>query len=160
MPKAAAPDAPALDVRIAPVKSPVHLREVIAWRRSEVEIGFYQQRRWAELPATYVERALGRELGAAAASSVAGSGAGTVIFVELQHFEEVLAPVHEAHVALAIQVDRRGCDWSRVAAARQPIADDEASSMARAMGLALEEVVRVIGRDLRRALAERRCAAS
>ena len=55
----AAPPAPgAIAIRLRGVRSEPFLRERIVWRVSEVEYGLYEQRRWIDLPAHYVERAL------------------------------------------------------------------------------------------------------
>ena len=52
--------APAL--RLHRVTSAAHLKERIVWRTSDVEFGFYDARRWTELPAHYVEQRLSRQL--------------------------------------------------------------------------------------------------
>jgi hypothetical protein len=82
------------------------------WRRSDVEYGFYEQRRWTELPSTYVERALHREL-FPAGRPVPVAADVPVLTAEVRAFEEVLAPVHEARVALAVTVADSRCIWLR-----------------------------------------------
>jgi ABC-type uncharacterized transport system auxiliary subunit len=158
-------DAPARDpersvaVQLAPVRSPLHLRELMTWRRSEVEFGYYEQRRWAELPATYVERALALELGAVEREPAAGAPAAPLVTAELRAFEEVLAPVHEARVALAVTVIDGACVRLRQTfVASRPLATDDPTVIARAIGESLDEVMQNTGTAVRRALAHRgRC---
>src|SRR5262245_18477693 len=52
------PVADGIPVRLRAVRSQPFLRERILWRVSDVEYAFYEQRRWIDLPAHYVERAL------------------------------------------------------------------------------------------------------
>jgi ABC-type uncharacterized transport system auxiliary subunit len=159
-----APDAGAsgspVAVRLGVVRSPLHLREAMTWRRSEVEVGFYDQRRWTELPATYVERALTRELFGDGAP-IPAAGDVPVLTVELRAFEEVLAPTHEARVALAVELaDARCIRLRRTFAASRPIEDGAPATVARAIGDALDEAVRATGAAVRDAVAARgRCDA-
>jgi ABC-type uncharacterized transport system auxiliary subunit len=150
----------AVVVQLAPVRSPLHLRELMAWRRSEVEFGFYEQRRWTELPATYVERALARELGAVGREPTAGAPAAPLVSVELRLREE-LAPVREARVALAVTVIDGSCVRLRQTfAASRPLATGDPTAIARAIGEALDEVVQATGTAVRMAVAHRgRCGA-
>ena len=151
----AAPPVPAA-LRIGSVRGPLHLREPMTWRRSDVEYGFYEQRRWTELPATYVERALERELGGG--STVAADA--PVVTAEVRAFEEVLAPVHEARVAVAVElVDGRCVRLRRTFSASRPLTDDDPVAVARGIGEALDDVARAVGTAVREALAARdRCA--
>jgi ABC-type uncharacterized transport system auxiliary subunit len=152
---AADPTAPPVAVRLGLVQSPLYLRETIAWRRGD-EFGFHEQRRWAELPATYVERALSREL-YASDRPYAGIPAGApLVSVELRAFEEVLAPTHEARVAVAVEVaDARCVRLRSTFAAARPLDGDDPTALARGIAEALEEVTRSVGAAVRRAVAER-----
>jgi uncharacterized lipoprotein YmbA len=147
-------------VRLGVVRSPLHLREAMTWRRSDVEFGFYEQRRWTELPATYVERALSRELLPAGAPLPTSPDA-PVVSAELRAFEEVLAPVHEARVALAVELaDARCVRLRRTFAASRPLDGDDPAAVARGVGEALDEVVRSTADAIRDALARPgRCGA-
>jgi len=146
--------AEAAPVRVAPVRSPLYLREQMAWRRSEVELGLYDQRRWTELPSTYVERSLERELG-----GLGHPGTLTdlpVVSAEVRAFEEVLAPVHEARVEVAIEVaDARCVLLQQGFAATRPLAGDDPAAVARGIGEALDEVTTAAGKEIRRALEHR-----
>ncbi len=151
-----APRAP-VAVRMGFVRSPLHLREAIAWRRSDAEYGFYEQRRWTELPATYVERALAREL-FAADEPVATAPDAPLLSAELRAFEEVLKPVHEARVALAVEVNDAKCVRLRhTFVAARPLDGDDPAAVAHGIGEALDEVARATGVAVRSALATRRC---
>lgn len=151
-PPAAAP-APG-GVRLGVVTSPLHLRELMTWRRSEVEFGFYEQRRWAELPSTYVERALARELFAVQRMPDAAGADVPVVNATLTAFEEVLTPVHEARVGLAVGVAEPGCvRLRRTFEASRPLDGDDPVAVARAVGLALDEVVQAAGEAVRQAIA-------
>ncbi len=161
-PRYFAPDAPARDpaaspvaVRLGVVQSPLYLREAITWRRGD-EYGFYEQRRWAELPATVVERALSRELYASDRPYADVPVDAPLVSVELRAFEEVLAPTHEARVALAVRVaDARCVRLRSTFAAARPLEGDDPAALARGIGEALDEVVRAVGAAVRRVVAER-----
>jgi len=148
-------------VDLAGVRAPLHLREEIAWQRSDVEYGFYEQRRWTELPSTYVERALVRELYGGGEPPLVNAAVMPVLRVEVRAFEEVLAPTHEARVAIAVELaDGRCVRLRRVVAAARPLEDDDASAVVRGIGEALDEVVHETGTAVRAALARRvRCDA-
>jgi ABC-type uncharacterized transport system auxiliary subunit len=138
-------------VRLGIVRSPVYLREQLTWRRSDVEYGFYEQRRWTELPATYVERALVREL-----SPAGGTGDVPLVTATLRAFEDVLTPSHEARVALAVEVEDARCVLlRRTFAATRPLATNEPEAVANGIGEALDDVMREVGVAVRQAVAER-----
>ena len=144
-------------VRMGFVRSPVYLREAITWRRSDVEYGFYEQRRWTELPSTYVERALARELFAGDEPIATGPNA-PLVSAELRAFEEVLSPVHEARVALAVELTDGACvRLRRTFAATRPLEGNDPGAVAHGIGEALDEVVAATGVAVRSALTARRC---
>jgi len=146
-----APPAPAA-LRVGPVRSPLHLREPMTWRRSDVEYGFYEQRRWTELPATYVERALERELGPGSSATPNGP----VVVADVRAFEEVLAPGHEARVAVAIElVEGRCVRLRRTFSAARPLTGDDPAAVARGIGEALDEVARAVATAVGEALTPR-----
>jgi ABC-type uncharacterized transport system auxiliary subunit len=142
-PEPTAPAAP-VAVRLGIVRGPLYLREQMTWRRSDVEYGFYDQRRWTELPATYVERALARAL--VGIRQVPGPGADVpVLSAEVRAFEEVLAPVHEARVAVAVELAVGRCvRLQRSFAAARSLSDDDPMAVARGIGEALDEVARAV----------------
>ena len=152
----ASQDAPApVRVRLGIVWSPIYLRESITWRRSEVEYGFYDQRRWTELPSTYVERALLREL-FPTGGPVPVTDDVPVLTADVSAFEAILAPVHEARVAIAVLVADSRCVWlRRTFEATRPLANDDPDALARGVGEALDEVAHATGVAVRKALATR-----
>jgi ABC-type uncharacterized transport system auxiliary subunit len=152
----APPPAPAgsmPQIRLAPVRSPVYLRELMTWRRSNVEYGFYDQRRWAEQPSAYVERALARELFVVQGIPEADAPGAPLLTTDLRGFEEVLAPTHEAVVAIDVTLARAGCVLlRRDVEARRPLDGNDPVAVARGVGDALDEVARTTGDAVRRAL--------
>lgn len=129
-------------VRLRPVQSTAFLREPIVWRASAVEYGVYEERRWSELPASYVYRALVTELGRTAGIRLTEDVRAAVLRVEVVAFEEVLAPVREATVALDVSLQdaqRRLLD--RTFSTTAPITGDTPAATATSMGRALDEVV-------------------
>jgi len=139
-------DAPSTDgraVRLRTVRSVPFLRERIVWRVSEVEYGLYEQRRWIDLPAHYVDRALRARLSATPGLRLSDDPRAAVLHVDVLAFDEMLAPVHAANVALAaaLEAPERGLVLERTFVAQVGIEDREPASMAKAMGQALDEAV-------------------
>ena len=138
-------------VRIRPVRSPLHLREAIAWQRNDTEFGTYEQRRWTELPASYVEREFDDAL-AAAGVAVVGSDEAPALSVELLHFEEALAPAHEAVVELDVELaSATRILLRRRFASRQPLGSEDPSELARGIGVALDQATADASRAIREA---------
>ena len=143
-PSVVAPEAPAsggVAVRLRSVEAGPFLRERIVWRTSAYEYGLYEQRRWRELPAAYVERALGTALLSTPGVRLSDDVHAATLRAEVVAFDEVLAPAHVASVAVAVAMHdgpRRLLDHTF--SSDVPIADDDPVSMARAMGRALDDV--------------------
>lgn len=158
LPPSSADGAPAA-VDLGSVRAPLHLREQIAWRRSDVEYGFYEQRRWTELPSTYVERALSRELYGGGEPPMSAGRALPVLRVEVRAFEEVLAPAHEARVAIALELVDGSCvRLRRLVAASRPLDGDDPLAVVHGIGDALDEVAHASAGAVRAALVGRvRC---
>ena len=113
-----AADAPSgragIPLRLRPVQGTPLLRERIVWRASSVEYGLYEQRRWSELPASYVERALESALRATPGIRLTDEPGAAVLRVEVVAFDEVLAPARVAAVSLAVKlVDSRAASTHR-----------------------------------------------
>jgi ABC-type uncharacterized transport system auxiliary subunit len=149
---AAGPAAPAL--RLRRVVAAAYLQERMARRTSEVELGFSDLARWAEQPATYVERALARELFEARGLPRTEATSGAHLDVEVRAFEEVTAPAHTAAVALAVILadGRDAVLLERSFAAERPIEGSDPEAVARAMGAALEDAARAAARAVEAAL--------
>ncbi len=141
--EAAPPAAGGIAIRLRGVRSEPFLRERIVWRVSEVEYGFYEQQRWIDLPAHYVERALRTRLRATPGLRLADDPRAATLHVDVLAFDEVLAPTHAASVALAVKLGDRehGRLLERTFNARMDIGDGGPASMANAMGQALDDAV-------------------
>jgi ABC-type uncharacterized transport system auxiliary subunit len=130
-------------VRLEPVAGTPFLRERIAWRSSDVEYGLYEQRRWSELPSSYVERALTSALRATPDLRLTDAFDAPTLRVNVVSFDDVLAPAHVARVTLAVSLRAR--DRSRLLdrtfSAEEPVAGDGGSATATAMGVALDRAV-------------------
>jgi len=140
----AAPPTPgAIAIRLRGVRSEPFLRERIVWRVSEVEYGLYEQRRWIDLPAHYVDRALRARLRATPGLRLTNDPRAVALRVDVVAFDDVLAPAHTANVALAVALENpvRGRLLERTFEARAGIEDREPASMAKAMGEALDAAV-------------------
>ena len=133
-------------LRMRPVRGAPLLRERIVWRASPVEYGLYDQRRWSELPASYVERALEGALRAAPGIRLTDQPSAAVLRVEVVAFDEVLAPARVATVSLAVKlVDTEQLRLiDHMFSAEVPIATETPAATAAAMGKALDEAVAAV----------------
>ena len=145
---ASAPTRPGtVPLRLARVRSASYLGERMVWRTSDVERGLYEQRRWTEPPASMLEEALARSLFQGETGlQRSESGSVALLDAKLLVFDEVVGPPHEAEVRVSVQVTNPGglAMLDQTFGARAPIADQQPSSTARAMGVALQETVAAI----------------
>jgi cholesterol transport system auxiliary component len=145
------PAGPAPALRLARVRSGADLRERIALRRSDFEVGYYEDRRWTDKPEAFLRRALTRALYEECGLERSVQPGGPSLEVELTAFEEVRAPRHLARVrAAAFFYDERRVRFERTLTAERPVAPggDEADAVARAMAGALDDLVRRLARDV------------
>jgi len=151
----ASPKRPGTLLRLRAVRATPLLRERIVWRASSVEYGLYEQRRWTELPASFVERALQSALGATPGIQLTEAVGVATLRVEVLAFDEVRAPTHVAAVSLAVSLEDRERRplLDRTFGAEEPIAGQAPAATATAMGKALDsvvaEVARAVGDGLR-----------
>ena len=147
-------------IRLRGVRSEPFLRERIVWRLSEVEYGLYEQRRWIDLPAHYVEQALGRRLRETPGLRLTNDPQAVALHVDVLAFDDVLAPTHEANVTLAVTLDdrARGRLLMRTLDARAGIENDDPASMATAMGQALDDAVAQVADAVRLSLQAHRAS--
>jgi ABC-type uncharacterized transport system auxiliary subunit len=140
MPGGPPPNASA--IRLQPVGSTPFLRERMVWRASTVEYGLYEQRRWSELPSSYVQRALENALHDAGLRLTEDFKA-PKLRVNVVAFDEVLAPEHVATVSLVVSLRDGTHDrlLDRTFSADAPISRDSPSATAVGMGHALDAVV-------------------
>src|SRR5262249_21833195 len=118
------------------------LRERVVWRSSPIEYGFYEQRRWHEHPAYYVERALRAALHKTARVHITDDLRVPSLRVAVSAFDEVLAPAHAAVVEgpASLHEPHGRVLPERPFVAAVPIAGDDPAAMAHAMGEALDDV--------------------
>jgi ABC-type uncharacterized transport system auxiliary subunit len=154
------PAAGGIAIRLRGVRSEPFLRERIVWRVSGVEYGLYEQRRWIDLPAHYVERALGKRLRETPGLRLTNDPQVVALHVDVLAFDEVLAPTHEADVTLAVTLEdrARGRLLMRTLDARAGIENDDPAAMARAMGRALDDAVAQVADAVRLRLQARRAS--
>ncbi len=154
------PAAGGIAIRLRGVRSEPFLRERIVWRASEVEYGLYEQRRWIDLPAHYVERALGRRLRETPGLRLTNDPRAVALHVDVLAFDDVLAPTHEANVTLAVTLEDRahGRLLMRTLDARAGIENDDPASMAKAMGQALDDAVAQVADAVRLSLQAHRAS--
>ena len=137
------PAAGGIAVRLRGVRSEPFLRERIVWRVSEVEYGLYEQRRWIDLPAHYVERALRTRLRETPGLRLTDDLRAVSLRVDVLAFDDVLAPTHAADVALFVALEDpvRGRLFARTLDVRVGIENSDPASVAKAMGQALDDAV-------------------
>jgi ABC-type uncharacterized transport system auxiliary subunit len=139
----------AVPVRLRSVEAGPFLRERIVWRTSAVEYGQYEQRRWRELPAVYVERALSTALLATPGVRLSDDLHASALRAEVVAFDEVLVPAHVASVGIEVSLhDGARRLLEHTFTADVPIVDDDPISMARAMGHALDDVSSQVARSV------------
>lgn len=139
-------------LRLRHVDAAAHLRERMVWRSSEVEYGFYETRRWTELPGAMLEQALARELFETRGLRRTESALANSLDVELVAFEEWTGAEPAAHVAVVARLsDVEGTSrFERTFEASIAIERDDPAAVARAMSRALGEVVRAVASEVAR----------
>lgn len=140
-------DAP-FELRLGSVVAASYLGERIAYRLSENELGFYDDRRWAEKPEEYLARALVRALFQDRPGRRIVSGPGPRLDVELLAFDEVRGAEPRARVRLGYAVSgehavlREGS--FTVERPVRPAAATDPAAWAHAMGEALQAAVGLV----------------
>jgi cholesterol transport system auxiliary component len=92
-------------LRLGRVQASAHLRERMAYRTSEEEIGYYNELRWTERPEAYLRRALSRSLFEVRGITRAVSGAAPTLDAELVSFEEIKGDSHRVRVQVVMSLD-------------------------------------------------------
>ena len=142
-----------LELRLGRVTSASYLGERIVYRKSQSELGFYEDRRWTEKPEAYFRRSLVRAFYEDAGFTHFVSGAGPQLDVDLVEFTEVKGKAHVARVRAAFAVyDARYVRAEGTVTAEVPVAPmtgakDEAeaeavvAAMSQALGGAVGQIV-------------------
>lgn len=147
----------AFEMRLGQVSSASHLDERIAYRVGGSEMGFYEDRRWTEIPEAYLRRALEREFFEQRGLSRLVTGYGPTLDVELTAFEELRKKPLKARVTLAFSLrDERHSLVERTLDIERPVRElagaDPAQSLAETMTAALDDAVRELGSEVVQAL--------
>jgi cholesterol transport system auxiliary component len=146
-PPAPEPTSAPPELRIGRIEPAAHLEERIAYRISDSEIAYYDDRRWTEPPEQFVRRALERELFESRAFRRVISGAAPTLDVEVLSFEEVRQGTPRARLSLLITLrDERHALLERTLSMEAPLElgpdADEGRALARAMAGALGRATR------------------
>lgn len=140
-------------VRLRSVQAIAFLRERMAWRLPPVESGLWEQRRWREMPATYVERALGAALDETPGVRRTDDLRAPALRVEVLAFDEVVGPTRGALVTLAVVLDAGTRPLlDRTFSREAPAPGTDMDAVATAMGTALDEVAREVAAAVAAAL--------
>ena len=136
--------------RVAPAS---YLRDRIAYRDTQAEVGFYTRFRWAEPPEAYVRRGLARELFEQRQLREIVSGTGPSLEVDLLAFEEIRAPRHVARITVSWRLrDGRTVIVQRTATIERPIAKaapaDQPAAIVDAMAAALRAITGTVVEDV------------
>ncbi|MDF3064556.1 MAG: uncharacterized protein K0R38_157 [Polyangiaceae bacterium] len=146
------------ELRLGQVSSASHLDERISYRISAAEVGFYDDRRWTEVPEAFLRRALERELFEQRRLTRVVAGAAPVLDVELTAFEEVRQRPEKVRVTLTFGLrDERRSLLQRSLELEAPLqsgTEDEAQRVAQTLATTLALAVRTIGAEVVQRLAE------
>lgn len=146
-----------VEVRLGQIESAAHLEERIAYRLSETELGYYEDRRWTEPPDGYLRRQLVHELFEVRGARRVVSGAGATLDVELVSFEEVREGKPRARLGLrfSLREEHRSL-LERAIVVEEPLgagaSEDAGRALAAAMALALERAVNEVADQVVRQL--------
>lgn len=140
-----------IPIRLRSVSAASHLDKRMVWRNSDVEYGFYEDRRWTENPALYLERALRRELFESGQFQRSNAPNVRTLEIDLLGFEEVVHPQREARVAVAFTFTGASI-VERTVEARSRIESDSPDLTARAMAQALADCVKEVVDTVRTSL--------
>ncbi len=134
-----------LRLRLSRVRAGTHHKERIVFRDSAHEVGFHEELRWAELPETYLRRALERALFERRGIGRVTGGSAAMLEVELVDFAELRGDEPRVRVRVAALLHTRGrALWQQSITAEQPLSEDAEDSpdlLAEAMGRALSDAV-------------------
>lgn len=147
----AAPEAEPLALMLGRVRGSAHLRERIAYRPSESELGFYETRRWTERPESYLRRALSAELFQQRGLQPILAGPGATLDVELVAFEETRGPRRVARLQAVYLLYGGGVpSIERTITVEHPITatQDPTVGVIRALAAALAEGVKQISNEV------------
>lgn len=147
-PAAASSAGPGLQLHLGRVVTVTYLRERIAFRDSDYEIGFYDDLRWTERPDAYVKRAMVRALFEDQPIKQIVSGSGPTLDVEVTAFEELRIPRHAARVEITWRLyDAFSVLAQKTVLVERPIAEPPSTINASAVATAMSEALSLAVKD-------------
>jgi cholesterol transport system auxiliary component len=153
------PSAASLELRLGRISSGANLRERIAYRNSDFELGYHDDLRWTERPETYVRRQLSYALFEVHAIKRVLVGSAPTLDVEVIAFDELrLRKVHAARVQIrVILYDDQGVLLEKTITTDRstPGTDSSVENVVAAMARALVDAAEQITVEVERALKER-----
>jgi len=134
------------ELRLGRVVSVGNLEEMLVFRDSASELGYFRLRRWTEAPEQYVRRRLARVLFEERGLREVMGGGGPTLDVQLTAFEEVLSPTRRARVQMVVRLhDERLVRWEETITVEEPVIVAVAGDPAvAAIGTALRAAVVLI----------------
>ena len=147
-------------LRLGRIDSADYLREYMAYRDSELEVGFYEDRRWTERPDAYLRRALEQALFEQRGVTRSTAGVAPQLNVELLAFDEVRKPKPGVLVQLKVLLLQNGtARLEETLAIERPIDADPAKDrptliaqgLAHALDAAVQQLADRILTELRKA---------
>lgn len=144
-------------LRVGSIKAGPHLRERMAYRISEQEVAYYDERRWTERPEAYLGRALSRALFEEYGFVRAISGAAHTLDAELVAFEEIKTKDHLVRVEVVINLyDVGGGHLQRTVVSQRSVEGkkDDPEPVVSALSEALRAVVSEIAETASRHLSQ------
>lgn len=138
---------PSAELRLGMVAPAAHLEQRIAYRVSDTELAYYDDRRWSAPPEELVRRALERELFEGRGLSRVMSGAAPTLDIDVIGFEELREQPPRARVSLRVTLhDDRRAQLERTFSVDVPVADgaDTGPALARAMAGALSAAIQQV----------------
>ncbi len=147
--RAPAPASLAAELKIGHITAASYLDERMVYRDSAFELGYYEEKRWTEVPEEYLRRRLERALFEERGLRHVVGGAAPTLEVELRAFEEIRKPKRIARVQVHVRLqDARLVRWEETVTIDRPVTEsdkgDPADAMVEAVGLALVSVVNQI----------------
>jgi ABC-type uncharacterized transport system auxiliary subunit len=132
-------------LRLGRIQSGAHLRQRMAYRTSEEEVGYYDEQRWTERPEAYLRRALSHSLFETRGISRATSGAAPTLEAELTSFEEIKNGQHRARVRVVISLDDAGTvALERTVTVEHDVPGSDVQDVVQALAHALSDAVEQI----------------
>ncbi|HYQ15004.1 MAG TPA: ABC-type transport auxiliary lipoprotein family protein [Polyangiaceae bacterium] len=147
------------ELRLGQISSASHLDERISYRVNAAEVGFYEDRRWTELPEAYLRRALEKQLFEQQGLTRVVTGMAPVLDVELTAFEELRQKPSKVRVTLTFSLrDERRSLLERTLDLEAPVDEssqlDAPESVAQTLANTLSRAVEAVGSEVVKRLAQ------